>query len=138
MDGSNPRPERHRARTKGVRRHAAIALVLAVAVALGGSIAGAGEQQQARDPGWPKGLIRNEAGALPGYTLFSPLTLESTFLVDLDGRVVHTWNTTRSPACTSTSPRTASLLRAGNLKRQGFRAAQGWGGTSSARLGRST
>lgn len=37
------------------------------------------------------GLVRNETGAFPGYTLISPLFSTESFLVDLEGRVVHRW-----------------------------------------------
>jgi len=39
----------------------------------------------------PRGLVANEAAALPGYTLFSPLLSSTTYLVDMEGQVVHTW-----------------------------------------------
>ncbi len=44
----------------------------------------------------PRGLLRNEAGATPGYVLFSPFSSDKTYLVDLEGRVVHTWNHEKS------------------------------------------
>jgi hypothetical protein len=51
-------------------------------------------------PGWiraalvePRGLIRNDPGATPGYVLFTQLTSNTTYLIDLEGRVVHTWTT---------------------------------------------
>lgn len=39
------------------------------------------------------GLIRNDSGAYAGYTLLSPLQSTSTFLIDMSGRVVKTWET---------------------------------------------
>jgi hypothetical protein len=39
----------------------------------------------------PRGLRRNEPGASPGYVLFAPFNSDTAYLVDLDGRVVHTW-----------------------------------------------
>ncbi|MGH9324143.1 MAG: aryl-sulfate sulfotransferase [Vicinamibacteria bacterium] len=39
----------------------------------------------------PRGLVRNEPGASPGYVLFTQFSADKTYLVDLDGRVVHTW-----------------------------------------------
>jgi hypothetical protein len=44
----------------------------------------------------PRGLVRNEAGAAPGYVLFTQLTSDTTYLVDLEGRVVHTWKTEKA------------------------------------------
>src|SRR3972149_7546268 len=40
----------------------------------------------------PRGFIRNEPGvAAPGYVLFTQFTSDKTYLIDLEGRVVHTW-----------------------------------------------
>lgn len=39
----------------------------------------------------PRGLVGNEPGTAPGYVLFTQLTSDKTYLVDLEGRVVHTW-----------------------------------------------
>ena len=39
----------------------------------------------------PRGLLRNDPGAAPGYVLFSQFTSDLTYLVDLEGQVVHTW-----------------------------------------------
>jgi hypothetical protein len=45
----------------------------------------------------PRGLVRREPGAAPGYTLLSPLSSEFTYLVDLDGQVVHQWESLYRP-----------------------------------------
>jgi hypothetical protein len=37
------------------------------------------------------GVVANKAGALDGYTLVFPLSSKSTYLIDLEGRVVHQW-----------------------------------------------
>jgi hypothetical protein len=39
------------------------------------------------------GLFINEPGSFQGYTLFSPINYPTTYLIDNEGRVVHTWNT---------------------------------------------
>ena len=39
----------------------------------------------------PRGLIHHEPEATPGYVMFTQFTSDSTYLVDLDGQVVHTW-----------------------------------------------
>jgi hypothetical protein len=51
-------------------------------------------------PGWiraalvePRGLVRKEPGAAPGYVLFTQLTSNTAYLIDLEGQVVHTWTT---------------------------------------------
>lgn len=37
------------------------------------------------------GLVRSEPGASPGVTLFCPLPSKTTYLIDMEGRVVHRW-----------------------------------------------
>jgi hypothetical protein len=63
------------------------------------TVTGDGDSKQG-PPGWiraalvqPRGLIRNRPEASPGYVLFTQLTSDTAYLIDLDGRVVHTWAT---------------------------------------------
>jgi hypothetical protein len=44
-----------------------------------------------------RGLVLNAEGAYPGYTLFPPLRSRKTYLVDMQGEVVHTWDSEHSP-----------------------------------------
>jgi hypothetical protein len=44
-----------------------------------------------------RGLITRTEAASPGYTLFAPFSDTTTYLVDLDGRVVHTWASRYTP-----------------------------------------
>ena len=39
------------------------------------------------------GLFLNAEGSFDGYTLFSPFEEGNTYLIDNDGRLVHSWNT---------------------------------------------
>lgn len=61
--------------------------------------------------GEPRGLRHKEEDAWDGYTLIAPLNGRDVYLVDLDGRVVHTWRTSHMPAGG------AHLLPNGNLLR---------------------
>jgi hypothetical protein len=70
------------------------------------------------------GLIRNDPGAYAGYTLLSPLQSTSTFLIDMNGRVVKTWETDSTPASL------AYLLESGNLLRAGLAANAPFGRTA--------
>jgi hypothetical protein len=45
----------------------------------------------------PRGLVTNEPGVSPGYVLFNPLLSDTTYLVNNDGEIVHTWQTPYSP-----------------------------------------
>jgi hypothetical protein len=72
-------------------------------------------QQPAAPTGGPAttgvGLIRNDPGAFQGYTLLSPLQSNSTFLIDMEGRVVRRWDAGATPSSM------AYLLESGNLLR---------------------
>ena len=43
----------------------------------------------------PRGLLRNDPAAAPGYVLFTPFQADLTYLVDPEGGVVHTWQNER-------------------------------------------
>ena len=58
-----------------------------------------------------RGLVRNDAGACEGYTLFTPLHSTTTYLVNLKGDVVHTWASDAPPG------QSVYLLENGNLLR---------------------
>src|SRR5947209_7120069 len=83
------------------------------------------EKQSAKAPKRGVGVLVNEAGAFPGYTLISPLGSKTTYLIDLEGRIVHTWEGASAPQLCGT------LLPNGNLLRpcaKGLFIPQGTGG----------
>jgi hypothetical protein len=45
------------------------------------------------DSGQTVGLFTNDSGAQEGYTLFTPLNFDTTYLLDNEGRLVHSWDT---------------------------------------------
>jgi hypothetical protein len=53
--------------------------------------------QAAAAPEVQRGLRKNEARASPGYVLFSPLRSRTTFLIDVRGETVHTWESPHPP-----------------------------------------
>ncbi|MBU0618268.1 MAG: aryl-sulfate sulfotransferase [Planctomycetes bacterium] len=57
------------------------------------------------------GLLRHEQGASEGYTLFVPIRSTTTYLIDMDGNVVHSWESDSPPG------HAAYLLENGNLLR---------------------
>lgn len=61
------------------------------------------------------GLSVNAPKALQGYTLFSPFVSPNTYLVDMQGRVVHTWQTDCSVALSATILENGHLLRPGSI-----------------------
>ena len=60
-----------------------------------------------------RGAIRNDPRATPGYTLYGGLISDTTYLIDNDGMVVHTWTSEYAPSGT------AYLLDSGNIVRGG-------------------
>jgi hypothetical protein len=97
------------------RRAAAFALVVGLALALASPPVVAASSKQAR----PLGIIVNTAGAAPGYTLYAPLELKRTYLMDLAGNEVHSWKTATQPGLLGYLLPNGHLLRAGNLKTKG-------------------
>lgn len=57
------------------------------------------------------GLIKQTDGAFSGYNLIAPLSLGTTWLTDMEGRVLHKWRTEYSPG------NSVYLLANGNLLR---------------------
>ena len=58
-----------------------------------------------------RGLIRNTDRATPGYTMYGGLLSDTTYLIDDNGMVVHTWKSDYAPSGT------AYLLDNGNILR---------------------
>lgn len=52
----------------------------------------------AKAPEGPRGLRLKTDRAAPGFVLFSPLTTETAYLIDLDGKVVRTWKSAFRPS----------------------------------------
>ncbi|MEW6073723.1 MAG: aryl-sulfate sulfotransferase [Planctomycetota bacterium] len=84
------------------------------ALALAAAAPSLGGQDAPLDPAAGKtGLLRREAGATEGYTLFTPLSSTTTYLIDLAGEVVHRWESEFEPG------QCVHLLPSGNLLRSG-------------------
>ncbi len=56
------------------------------------------EAPAAEDADEQRGLRTNTPEASPGYVFFTPNRSLTTYLVDLEGRVVHTWQSDQGPA----------------------------------------
>jgi hypothetical protein len=46
----------------------------------------------------PRGVRVNKAGNLPGYIMYTPLVSDTTYLIDREGNVVHTWKSDYAPS----------------------------------------
>ncbi len=55
------------------------------------------QESTAPTPEVVRGLRKAEPGTSPGYVLFSPLRSRTTFLVDVRGETVHTWESPHPP-----------------------------------------
>lgn len=62
-----------------------------------------------------RGLVHNDKRAFAGYTIIAPLASKKTFLIDLDGRVVHSWNSDWQPALGARLLEDGRLLRCGAM-----------------------
>jgi hypothetical protein len=87
------------------------AFTLLAAFAASSSFAIAQEPAAAATPPVERGLKLATPAALDGYTLFSPIMSGTTFLIDMQGQIVHRWDTGLAPG------NMAYLLDNGNLLR---------------------
>ena len=62
----------------------------------------------------PQGLRANEPGAFDGFTLFAPLRSKSTYLIDMQGEVVHALENPNPPLSVYLQP-DGSLLRCARI-----------------------
>lgn len=67
------------------------------------------------DPAPERGVRTITERATPGYTLFSPLASTTTYLVDLDGEVVHAWETEHNPSSMVYLRPNGNLVRCGHV-----------------------
>ena len=63
--------------------------------------------------GMPRGLISKTDEATPGYVIFSPLLSGTTYVVDTDGQVVHTWESEYGPSGWLYIKENGNLVRGG-------------------------
>jgi hypothetical protein len=87
--------------------------VLALPLLFVSSVRAQGDRESPPDMS-EKGLVVHKAGVSPGYVLYSPLTDTSTYLLDNEGEVVHTWSSAFGPSGVYLMD-DGSLLRCGRL-----------------------
>jgi hypothetical protein len=61
------------------------------------------------------GLFRNDPGSFDGYTLFAPNGYTTTYLIDHDGLLVHSWDSAYKPALSAYLLENGNLLRTANI-----------------------
>ena len=93
----------------------AIAAIAAVLVMTSASAAAAGGGSDAKNT---TGVILAVEGAFEGYTLVAPSESKTTYLVDLDGEVVHEWEAAFTPGLSAYLLESGQLLRTGKARRE--------------------
>lgn len=68
----------------------------------------------------PSGLIVKKPGASPGFVLYSPLLSDTTYLIDADGLVVHTWKSQYAPNGSVDLLENGRLLRGARVESKVF------------------
>ncbi len=61
------------------------------------------------------GLLLNDPRALQGFTLLAPMDSRNTYLLDMEGKVVHTWKSDCPPALCPLLLENGHLLRPGSI-----------------------
>jgi hypothetical protein len=67
-----------------------------------------------RERGGPQidaGLKKNEEGAFEGYTFFAPIRSKATYLIDMNGEVVHEWPSEHPPGNSAYLMQDGSIVR---------------------------
>ena len=103
----------------GPARAFALALLVLAAAAAGGAAQDKdkGKSEQAK----PKlGLLVNEPNACKGYTLLAPSNSTTTYLIDMEGRVVNSWKSDCNPGLSAYLLPNGHLLRTGAVKNPPF------------------
>ncbi|HJT34189.1 MAG TPA: aryl-sulfate sulfotransferase [Pirellulales bacterium] len=70
---------------------------------------------EAKTPPAPLGVVMNDPRAFPGYNLLSPLNSTQTYLLDMQGRVVRSWQSDCSPALCAYLLDNGHVLRGGSI-----------------------
>ena len=76
---------------------------------------GASRQAEPKKDQPKLGLLINDPRAFQGYTLISPFDSSKTFLFDMQGRIVNTWETGCTPALSGFLLENGHLLRPGSI-----------------------
>ena len=66
------------------------------------------------------GLFINKDGACEGYTLFSPIRYTTTYLIDMQGRLVHKWESNYTPGLSVYLLENGNLLRTAKINNPTF------------------
>ena len=87
-----------------------------------------GVDEPAKQSAVKLGLSINDPKAFQGYTLLAPMMSTKTYLLDMEGRVVKTWESDCNPALCAYLLEDGHLLRPGSVPQTSFGFAPGLGG----------
>ena len=90
---------------------------------------GAPAADSPRPPAPKVGLLAHEVRAFPGYTLLAPTSSTTTYLIDMQGRVVQSWKSDCNPGLSAYLLDNGHLLRTGQIRNPPF-----FGGGTGGRL----
>ncbi len=88
----------------------------------------AGKDRSPQQPQVKLGLVIDDPKAFQGYTLLAPMGSPKTYLIDMKGRVVRTWESDSCPALSAYLLGDGHLLRPAGLRDQPFGVGPGAGG----------
>lgn len=116
--------------TVGISRRGVILglLTLSLTLPVLGQGRGGGQGQQPPLPYtdmWGSGLVTNTGGVAPGFVHFSPTHGRTTYLLNTDGEVVHTWTGADHAATSAYLLDNGNLLRTENNGAKPYRAGAG-------------
>ena len=127
----SPRTERSRHLAKQAGAMVAVALAVltvgTVATRLNAGTAQGGDPRP-EPPKVKLGLAINDPRAFSGYTLLVPMKSQKTYLIDMHGRAVRTWESDSHPALSAYLLENGHLLRPAELRDQPFGGGPGAGG----------
>ncbi len=81
---------------------------------------GAAKKEEPKSSPAKRGLLLNDPKAFQGFTLLAPMTSTDTYLLDLEGKVVHTWKSDCMPALCPLLLENGHLLRPGSIGMDAF------------------
>jgi hypothetical protein len=81
---------------------------------------GTTKKEEPKSPAAKLGLLLNDSKALQGFTLLAPMDSTSTYLLDMEGKVVHTWKSDCVPALCPLLLDNGHLLRPGSIGMDSF------------------
>lgn len=99
-----------------LRKIAVFGLLLVVFMSGVASVAA----QESAQPG--SGVVFNSPDAFAGYTLFAPMSSTTTYLIDNNGQVIHTWESDYRPGNSVYLLENGNLLHTGSIQSSTFNA----------------